>query len=252
MEPQEYNSTPASSAPAATLASLASNIPFAILIAAAMISGSILYTRSGSLPSDAIANIGGDGAQAVATPTAIKDPSVLSDKNDASLGKADAKVTIVEFSDFQCPFCRSFFQGAYGQIKKDYIDTGKVRLVFRHFPLSFHPAARPSALAAECAGDQGKFWQFHDKMFTEQEKKGTGTVSYGIAELKTWASQIGLDSAKFNSCLDGEKYASKVDTDTAAGSKYGVSGTPSFFINGKLLVGAQPFAKFKELIDSAL
>ena len=92
----------------------------------------------------------------------------------------------------------------------------------------------------------------HDKMFAEQAKKGTGTVAYGVPELKTWAAQVGVNTGQFNSCLDSEKYASRVDTDTADGSKYGVSGTPSFFINGELLVGAQPFAQFKAAIDAAL
>ena len=228
------------------------NVPLAILVAAAMISGSILYTSSGVSRSLGTQDAAVAQVQQSTAPTVVKNPDDLFEKSDASLGNEKAKVTIVEFSDFQCPFCRSFFEGAYAQIKKDYIDTGKVRLIFRHYPLPFHSAARPSALAAECALEQGKFWQLHDKMFTEEAKKGTGTVAYGVPELKTWASQIGLNMTQFNSCLDSEKYASKVDADSAAGAKFGVSGTPSFFVNGKLLVGAQPFAQFKALIDAAL
>jgi len=246
MEPQEQLSPKV-----AKVHAFVTSIPLAILVAAAMISGSVLYVGSGGLPSanigDAIAQVPQEDA-----PVAIEDPSVLFSNDDAVLGNKDAKVTIVEFSDFQCPFCRSFFEGAYPDIKKNYIDTGKARLVFRHYPLPFHDAARPSALAAECAKEQGKFWQMHDKMFTEQAKKGTGTVAFGVAELKTWAAQIGVNAGQFNSCLDSEKYASKIDASIEDGSKYGVNGTPSFFINGKLLVGAQPFAQFKALIDAEL
>jgi protein-disulfide isomerase len=230
--------------------SLVTNVPLAILVAAAMVSGSILYTSSGG--GTAALNDEIPLAQESKAPEAIKNPNDLFSKADAVLGSEDAKVTIVEFSDFQCPFCRSFFSGAYAQIKKEYIDTGKARLVFRHYPLAFHSAARPSAIAAECAGEQGKFWQFHDKIFNEQALKGTGTIAYGVTELKAWAAQIGVDAPKFNSCLDSEKYASKVEKDTADGAKYGVSGTPTLFVNGKIIVGAQPFAQFKALIDAEL
>lgn len=233
-------------------ASLVTSTPFAILVAAAMISGSILYSGFGASTTATISDAKANDAQVAAPVAEIKDPGVLLSGKDAVLGSNSAPVTIVEFSDFQCPFCRSFFEGAYAQIKKDYIDTGKVKVAFRHYPLPFHSAARPSALAAECAAEQGKFWQLHDKMFLEQAKKGTGTISYGTTELKQWAAEIGLTASKFNSCLDNSKYASKVDADIADGAKYGVSGTPSFFVNGKQLVGAQPFEKFKALIDSEL
>jgi protein-disulfide isomerase len=224
--------------------------PIAILIGAVMISGSILYNGSGGGAS--IFGSDGESDAPSDAKVAIKDPSVLIQKDDPVLGRDDAPVTIVEFSDFQCPFCRSFWSGAYAEIKTQYIDTGKVRLIFRDWPLSFHSAAKPSALAANCAHEQGKFWQYHDKMFSEQAKQGQGTVSYGIPELKRWAAEIGVDAAKFNACLDASTYAAEVDQDIADGNKYGVSGTPSFFINGKLVVGAQPFPAFKTAIDAAL
>ncbi len=250
MEPQELQeSQPAKSL---NVHALVTSVPLAILVAAAMISGSILSVGSGGSRSAVLGGSVASPAPENDAPPEIPDPSVLSSARDASLGSEKARVTIVEFSDFQCPFCRNFFTNTFSQLKKQYIDTGKVRLVFRHYPLSFHPAARPSALAAECAADQGKFWQFHDKVFAEQEKKGTGTITYGVPELKTWAAQIGLNKATFDTCLDTEKYASKVDADSADGAKYGVSGTPSFFVNGKLLVGAQPLSDFQSLIDSEL
>lgn len=105
-----------------------------------------------------------------------KDVVKVSVDDDPVLGKADAPVTLIEFSDFQCPFCRAFWKEALQQIKKDYIDTGKAKFVYRDFPLSFHPLAKPYALAANCANDQGKFWEMHDKIFEEQAKKGEGTI----------------------------------------------------------------------------
>jgi protein-disulfide isomerase len=222
--------------------------PIAILVGAVMIAGSILYAGQGG-----DASILAPGNQPPeATPVAIENPDDLIQSDDPVMGSDNAPVTIVEFSDFQCPYCRSFWSDTYGQIKSQYIDTGKVRLVFRDYPLSFHDAAKPSALAANCAFEQGKFWEYHDTMFAEQAKQGQGTVAYGAPELKKWAAQIGLDSAKFDSCLDSAKYNDEIDQDMTDGAKYGVSGTPSFFINGKLMVGAQPLAAFKAAIDAAL
>ena len=219
-------------------------LPGAILIAALMISSSVLFYSL---------NTGKTGAniKQAAGPTAGEKVNVSVD-DDAFIGNEKAKVTVVEFSDFQCPFCRSFWSGAYQQIKKEYIDTGKIKFVFRDYPLSFHPAAQVSAEAAQCADEQGKFWEMHDKIFQEQAKQGTGTVTYGTVELKKWASQIGLTSAKFNQCLDSGKYKSEVEKDAADGSSYGVSGTPTLFVNGYPVVGAQPFAVFKALIDKEL
>jgi protein-disulfide isomerase len=225
------------------------NVPLAIIIAGLMVSSSIVYV--GKFGTATIAQ----APQAVAgddTTAPVVDPKTLLGANDPSIGSADAKVTIVEFSDFQCPFCRAFFEDTYAQLKKTYIDTGKARLVFRHFPLSFHPAAKPAALAAQCANDQSKFWQYHDKIFIEQAKKGNGTVEFGSTELKLWASQLGLNMETFNSCFDSAKYAKDIEDDIQVGSNAGVSGTPSFFINGKLLVGAQPFSAFQKAIDAEL
>ena len=219
-------------------------LPGAILIAALLISGSVVFYSL---------NTGGLGANIKQTGDSVVGEKVdVSVDDDAFIGNPKAKVTVVEFSDFQCPFCRSFWSGAYQQIKKEYVDTGKIKFVFRDYPLPFHPAGQVSAESAECADEQGKFWEMHDKIFQEQTKQGTGTVTYGVTELKKWASQIGLDSAKFNQCLDSGKYKSEVEKDLADGSAYGVSGTPTLFINGKPVVGAQPFSVFKAVIDDEL
>lgn len=236
------------------VASFVMTVPMAVLISGVMISGSILYAGGGQFASglpllnDTIQ----DEQIAEDEPVKIADPGTLFSNEDPMLGNVNAKVTIVEFSDFQCPFCRRFWTDTYGQLKKDYIDTGKVRLVYRDYPLPFHAAAKPSALAAACAQEQGKFWEFHDKINEEQAKKGVGTVEYGIVELKQWATQIGLKASQFNQCLDSKKYEARVDKDTADASAFGVSGTPSFFVNGEMIVGAQPYSAFKTLIDSKL
>lgn len=167
-------------------------------------------------------------------------------------GKENAKVTIVEFSDFECPFCERYFRETYPQIKKDYVDTGKVKIYFRHFPLDFHPAATPSALASECANDQGKFWEYHDLVYKEQAKIAGKTGDTITQQLKTWAQSLGLDTATFNQCLDNTVHQAKVDKDLNDGKAAGVSGTPTFFINGNRIVGAQPYASFKAIIDQEL
>jgi len=215
-------------------------LPLAIIIAGAMISGTIFYTRGAN-----------GGPPSGGTPNANA-PVAVSVDDDPVIGNANAKVTVIEFSDFQCPFCRKFWEDTFHQLKKDYIDTGKIKFVYRDFPLPFHPAAQPSAEAAECAHEQGKFWEYHDKMFTEEAKQGDGTVVYGVKELKLWAKQIGLNEATFNQCVDSHKYKAEVEKDSADGTLAGVNGTPSFFVNGQLLVGAQPFVAFKAAIDAAL
>lgn len=227
--------------------------PVAILVGALLISGSVLYSGgAGAGTADLLKAAGQPVAAVSQQPSAPTDAKALVGDKSASIGNLNAPVTIVEFSDFQCPFCRSFWSDTYGQLKKEYIDTGKARLVFRNFPLSFHPASHVSALAGACALEQGKFWEFHDKIFSEQAKQGQGTVTYGASEIKLWAQQIGLNSKQFNSCLDSSKYATQIDTDVQAATDAGVNGTPTFFINGSTLVGAQPFSQFKQTIDAAL
>lgn len=220
-------------------------LALSVLTAGVMISGSLFYTN-GAGKLGAQINNGqpqqpGNGAKV--------DVSV---DDDPILGNKNAKVTIIEFSDYQCPFCRSFWKDALVQIRKDYVDTGKVRFVYRDYPLSFHPMAMPSAQASECADDQGKYWEFHDKLFSEQEKLGQGTVTYTVLDLKKWAAAIGLNAGQFNQCLDSGKYKAEVEKDMADGTAAGVSGTPSTFINGRQIVGAQPYASFKTIIDEEL
>ncbi|MFH1682553.1 MAG: thioredoxin domain-containing protein [Candidatus Woesearchaeota archaeon] len=179
------------------------------------------------------------------TTTTETAPVQVSIDDDAVKGKADAPVTIVEFSDFECPFCGRYIEQTYPQIVKDYIDTGKVKYVFRDFPLGFHAEAKPAAMAAECAHEQGKYWEYHDLLFANQD-------SLSADNYKQWAEDLGLDTTKFDACVDSEKYSSEVDADLADGQSYGVSGTPAFFINGKLISGAQPYSVFKQAIEAEL
>jgi protein-disulfide isomerase len=156
-------------------------------------------------------------------------------------GSEKAPVTIVEFSDFQCPFCKRG-ETTVDQVMKEY--KGKVKLYFRDMPLSFHPNAKPAAMAARCAGEQGKFWEFHGKLF---EKQDLGDEKY-----KEYASALKLKMDQFNQCMSTQKYASAVEKDMNEGGTLGVNGTPAFFINGILLSGAVPFPQFKEIIDDEI
>lgn len=166
----------------------------------------------------------------------------VSGGGDAVLGDKNAPVEIIEFSDYECPFCTRFYTNTLPQLKREYIDTGKAKLIYRDFPLDFHANAQKAAEAAECAGDEGKYYEMHDKLFEEG-------VSGGVSAFKQYAKDIGLDTVNFDACLDSGKHASEVQKDFQDGQKAGVSGTPSFFINGKQLVGAQPFEAFKQIIE---
>jgi protein-disulfide isomerase len=165
--------------------------------------------------------------------------------DDSIKGDPNAPVTIVEFSDYECPFCERFYSGAYQQIKTEYIDTGKVKFVYRDFPLSFHQNAGKAAEAAECAGEQGMYFEMHDKLFEDG-------VSGGVSDFKNYAGEIGLNQGDFDTCLDSGSMAKEVQNDFLAGQKAGVKGTPAFFINGEMVSGAQPFSVFKEKIDAFL
>ncbi len=157
-------------------------------------------------------------------------------------GPDSAPVTIVEFSDFQCPFCSKAIK-TVDEVMKAYPD--KIKLVFRQFPLEFHKEAPKASEAALCAGDQGKFWEYHDTLFANQS-------ALQVPQLKGHAKTLGLDQAKFDKCLDDGAKAEQVKADMADGQKVGVNGTPAFFINGILLSGAQPFDEFKSVIDAEL
>jgi len=161
---------------------------------------------------------------------------------DPSKGPKDAKVTVVEFSDFQCPFC-SRAATTFKQIHEVYGD--KVRIVFREFPLGMHQRATPAAEAAECANEQGKFWEYHDKLFGNQQKLAD-------EDFMKYAEELGLNVDQFKTCFSSGKFKADVQKDMAEGSKAGVTGTPAFFVNGRFISGAQPLETFKNMIDEEL
>jgi protein-disulfide isomerase len=162
--------------------------------------------------------------------------------NGATKGPAAAPVQIIEFSDFQCPYCQRA-QSTVQQVLNTYGD--RIQFVYRHFPLPSHPNARPAAEASQCAAEQDKFWPYHDKLFASP-------TQLSEADLKKHAAELGLDASKFDACVDSHKYKAQVDADAQAGEQAGVNGTPAFFINGRLLSGAQPFEAFKRIIDDEL
>ena len=171
------------------------------------------------------------------------DPSKLVAVKDTEYVRGDknAKVTMIEYSDFECPYC-SRHNITIDKVLEEY--KGKANLVFRHFPLSFHPNAQKAAEAVECAGEQNKFWEMHDIIF-----KANTAKQMGVEKWKTSAKELGLDTSKFDSCLDTGKYASKVKSDMASGQAAGVRGTPAVFVNGEMVSGAVPYEKFIETID---
>lgn len=173
-----------------------------------------------------------------------QDPRPVDASRDHIWGNEDAAVTLIEYSDFECPFCGRHY-GTLKQIKEAY--PNDVRVVFRHFPLSFHQEAQKAAEASECAADQGKFWEMYDVIF---EANLAGTMD--VDSWKKAALDLGLDTAKFNKCLDSGEKAARVAEDLNEGQLAGVEGTPATFVNGELVSGAMPFESFKSIIDSQL
>ena len=178
--------------------------------------------------------------------------------DDPVLGSSDAPVTIIEFSDFQCPFCARFYSETLPSLKSEYIDTGKAKLVYRDFPIqNIHPNAVAAAVASECAHDQNQYWEFHDILF-ENMGLWSGLDSVGaVSTFGAYAADIGLDTDTFNECLESGEHIPEVAADYSDGISYGVQGTPAFFVgNDRVgyfsLSGAQPFSSFQSVIDQIL
>jgi protein-disulfide isomerase len=170
-----------------------------------------------------------------------------------SIGSAEAPVTLVEFADYQCPFCKKFHTDAYAELKKNYIDTGKVLFVSRDLPLEFHPFAMKAAEAARCAGDQNKYWELRDALYSNAAPPSEDVIKKSV-------DSLALDAKGFQACLDSEKYKVDVQKDASEAAKLQISGTPTFVLaksakdklDGVRLVGAQPFATFQSAIDGLL
>lgn len=216
-------------------------LAFSIIAAAFVVGGSLIYSSSfrQSEP-NSMAKVGPDDS----SPTASNNNPTIDD--DVILGDPNAPVTIVEFGDYQCPYCKRFFDDVEGRIREEYIKTGKVKMVYRDFPLEqIHPFALPAALAAECARDEEKYWAYHDALFERQAKLQT-------LDFAALAGELGLDRAVFKKCVDGKKYEGEVRKDYNDGVAAGVTGTPTSFLNGRIMPGALPYETFKAAIDTAL
>lgn len=187
---------------------------------------------------------------AAPTPAAPSAPvKPVDEKTDHILGPKNAKVTMIEYSDFECPFCKQHFN-TLEQIKAAY--PNDVRIVYRHFPLSFHQNAEKEAEASECVaklGGNDAFWKFHDKIFTDTTSNGTG---FALTNLGPAAALAGVNQAAFQKCLDSGEMAALVAQEQQEGGDSGVQGTPATYLNGELVEGAVPFATFKAKIDALL
>ncbi|NIT04201.1 thioredoxin domain-containing protein [Candidatus Saccharibacteria bacterium] len=225
-------------------------ILFALAVIAAFLVG-IFLTRwlssRGEVPEQA--------AQASPAPAAPEE-MVLSQEQIAEIesggaavrGEEGAPVTIVEFSEYQCPFCGRYVEETYAQIWDEYGD--QIRYIFRDFPLQFHSHAQIMAEAARCAGDQDQYWEMHDLIFATQAD--WSAKESAEADIAGFVTQLGLNKSQFDSCLDSGEHTQAVEDDQQLGVKVGVQGTPTFFINGQKLVGARPFSSFKQIIDAEL
>jgi protein-disulfide isomerase len=164
---------------------------------------------------------------------------------DAVLGSPSAKVTMVEFSDYECPFCRSFDSDTFPGLIEKYISTGKVRFSVRQLPLPIHSNAHRAAEAAECAGTQGGYWLMHDKLFQNQD-------ALSEENYKKWAGEIRISTSSFNQCMDSNAMAQKVDADVAFARSMNIRSVPIFYVGDKVFRGAGPLAEFEKVIDEEL
>lgn len=224
-------------------------------IAGSLKGGSTTTTNTANTNNDTVAQDTTGDTQDVSGSTSLDDDPIQGNRDTA-------KVALVEFSDYECPFCQRHFQQTYPEIKKNYVDTGKIVLVFRDFPLSFHePAASREANSANCvkklAGDE-KYWQMHDYLYTNTASNGAGIEQSRISD---YAVQLGVDKSSFDSCVSNAEFADEIAQDTVDGTSAGVQGTPGFIIGvlgadgsvtGEVVSGAQPYSVFEQAIENQL
>jgi len=220
-----------------------STVGFFVLLLGGSSLGSL--TNKAAVPTNTNTNTN----QAAAAPTQPSEPAesfsqvpAVTD-GDHIRGDKNAQITMIEYSDFQCPFCQRHLP-TLDQILSDY--QGQVRLVYRHFPLnSIHAQAQKAAEASECAAEQGKFWEYHDLLFDNQS-------ALQVDNLKSYAKNLGLNQSQFDSCLDSGKYTAKVNQQAQEAVASGITGTPGTWVNDQLVKGAYPVATFKQIIDGML
>ena len=209
---------------------------YVLLAAVALIGGGVIWYGSRGAP--------------VATPAASAPlPVAASDGfKGFTLGADSARIEVTEYSDFECPFCASFATVQMPVIREQLIAPGKVRWRYRDFPLPSHQYSRYAALAAQCAGEQGKFWEMHDQLFTNHQWAQTGKNPRSL--FRSFAQAAGLDLDKYDACMDGQRYAGRLQASVQEGEALGVGGTPTFFVNGKRFDGHPTSDAFKSLVDS--
>lgn len=231
-----------------------------IIALAILLSGGVIKIKGINQPLNSAATLASaaPSTQAAATP----EPKVDMDLGHLPIkGDINAKVAVVEFADMRCPFCKRFFDQSESQLESDYVNSGKIKLSFRHFEF-LGPASTTAGNAVECANEQGKFWQLHDYLYQNQPDE-SDTSMFNTDKLTSVATTLGVNSAQFRSCLDTTKYAKNLTDDQTAGEQAGVTGTPSFIIGkldssgqkisgGQLIVGAVPYTQIKAAIDQAL
>lgn len=235
-------------------------IPLSIILSGILVSASIIYSgRSNLIATVSQQEVAGQQAQ----DPKPSGPQKVSADDDPVLGDKNAPVTLIEFSDYECPFCKRHFQNVLPQLIEEYVDSGKLKIVYRDLPLSFHdPLATQSALAANCAREQGgdlMYFDYHDELFNSTASNGRG-LSFPEDHNKI-AAELGLNATQFQSCLNSDKYDEEIANDLVDASAAGANGTPSFFvgkssddgiIEGVNIVGAQPFSAFQTQIDKLL
>jgi protein-disulfide isomerase len=181
------------------------------------------------------------------------DMSEIEMEGEPVLGQEDAPVTMIVYEDFQCPFCKRFEEGAVSQIVSNYVESGDVKIVWKDRPLTrLHPWAKPAAEAMECVHREGGndvFWTLKDKIFSNQNQLSTSNAQ---SQIKSWAADEGVSESAIQSCIDSGDAMSEVEADSTEGQQLGASGTPTSFVNGQKLVGAQPFSRFETVIEEEL
>ncbi|MEK7178199.1 MAG: DsbA family protein [Patescibacteria group bacterium] len=216
-------------------------IPGAVVLAGIVIAIAVIYSTKGPLPNTGVDTDKGKTAAIAALLQVSSSDFVLGDQN--------APVTMIEYGDYQCPFCGKFFKDTESVLREKYVKTGKVKFIYRDFAFLGQESLW-AANAARCAGEQGKFWQYHDYLYSNQRGENQGAFSKD--NLKNFSVALTLDAEKFNACLDSEKYTDLIQKETKAGGEAGVRGTPASFINGTSYFGALPTATFTQIIEDEL
>lgn len=217
----------------------------------------VVVTATPSSNSQPVAQMTQEATQADTSATTATDPNapptptimefVLADARHIE-GSPDALVTMIEFSDFKCPYCGRFVAESLERLRKEYVSTGQVRFVYKHYAILGQESSR-SAEASECIAEQGKFWEYHDAIFADQATTRSTLDDPGLAEL---AGQVGVDTTAFEECLASGRYTAQISQQSLSVQALGFRGTPSFLINGVALTGAQPFEVFQQVIEEQL